>query len=172
MAGKGFFVVAVLGLVGLVRVAEQMAAVPTPAPPVAAADAPRQTEKAPRIGNGYADVTLERAADGHFYADAQVNGTEVRFLVDTGASSLVLTQADAQRAGIGAGDFNERAIGAGGEVKLMPVLLDRVAIGPIVANHVAAHVAEDGSLPVSLMGQSYLSRIGSVTIRDDAMVLR
>lgn len=54
----------------------------------------------------------------------------------------------------------------------MPVLLDRVAIGPIVTNHVAAHVAEDGSLPVSLMGQSYLSRIGSVTIRDDAMVLR
>lgn len=112
MPGKGFFVVAVLGLVGLVRVAEQMAAVPTPAPPVAAADVPRQAEKAPRIGNGYADVTLERAADGHFYVDAQVNGAAVRFLVDTGASSLVLTQADAQRAGIGAGDFSDRAIGA------------------------------------------------------------
>src|SRR3546814_7087931 len=149
-----------------------MAAVPAPPPPaVDAPEAPREAE-APRIGNGYADVTLERAADGHFYADARVNAAEVRFLVDTGASSLVLTQADARRAGIGAGDFSARALGAGGEVKLMPVVLDRVVVGPIVAHHVAAHVVEDGSLPGSLMGQSYLSRIGSVTFRDDAMVLR
>jgi aspartyl protease family protein len=124
-----------------------------------------------RIGNGYASVTIERAPDNHYYAEAQVNGASVRFIVDTGATSVVLTREDAQRAGLGTGDFTATGIGAGGQVKLMPVTIDRLAVGPLTADHVPAMVAEAG-LPVSLLGQSYLSRVESVSISSDKMVLR
>lgn len=124
-------------------------------------------------GNGFAEATLSRAADGHFYADAQVNGATVRFLVDSGASAVVLTRADAQRAGVpaGPGDFTAVAQGAGGDVRLKPVMLDRVAIGPVAARSVQGAVAED-DLHVSLLGQSFLARVGTVAIAGDRMVLR
>ena len=54
----------------------------------------------PAAGNGFASREISRAPDGHFYLDAQVNGAQVHFLVDTGASMVALTAADAQRAGI------------------------------------------------------------------------
>jgi aspartyl protease family protein len=61
-------------------------------------------------------------------------------------------------------------MGVGGPVEVTPVVLDRIAVGGIEARSVQAAVAED--LPVSLLGQSYLERVGSVEIRGDTMVLR
>ena len=113
---------------------------------------------------------LRRGPDGHFYAEAQVNGAPVRFLVDTGASMVVLTEADAQRAGIQLPSERALAMGVGGPVEIAPVTLDRIAIGGIEARGVQAAVAEQ--LPVSLLGQSYLQRLGGVEIRGDIMVLR
>jgi aspartyl protease family protein len=124
-----------------------------------------------QIGNGEAHYEILRSPDAHFYAEAQVNGALIRFLVDTGASSVVLTRDDAQRAGIVAGEFTAEAIGAGGRVRLMPIAIDRLALGPLEASDVPAMVAESG-LPVSLLGQSYLAKIGSVSIQGDRMVLR
>ena len=60
---------------------------------------------------------------------------------------------------------------AGGEIKLMPVMVDRVALGPLVAEDVPVLVAED-KLPISLLGQSYLSRVGTVSITGDTMTLQ
>lgn len=116
-------------------------------------------------------IVLERAPDGHFYADAKVNGTDVRFLVDTGATGVVLTRADARRASIGAGEFSARGIGAGGEVRLQPVTLARLTLGTAAVDNLPAMVA-GGNLPVSLLGQSLLRRWGEVTIAGDRMVLR
>ncbi len=113
---------------------------------------------------------LRRGPDGHFYADAQVNGTTIRFLVDTGASVVVLSRADAQRAGIQLPAARSVAMGVGGPIEVIPVTLDRVAVGGIEARGVQAAVADE--LPVSLLGQSYLQRVGSVEIRGDKMVLR
>ena len=113
---------------------------------------------------------LRRGPDGHFYAEAQVNGATIRFMVDTGASVVVLTEADAQRAGIQLPSERAMAMGVGGPVEIVPVTLDRIAIGGIEARHVEAAVAEE--LPVSLLGQSYLQRVGTVEIRGDRMVLR
>ena len=113
---------------------------------------------------------LQRGPDGHFYADAQVNGTTIRFMVDTGASVVVLTGADAQRAGIQLPSRRETAMGVGGPVEVAPVTLDRISIGGIEARGVRAAVADE--LPVSLLGQSYLQRVSSVEIRGDTMVLR
>lgn len=140
---------------------------PAPVPPAASPMA----MPLPALGSGLGGVALPRAADGHFYADAQVNGTSVRFLVDTGASAVVLTRADARRVGIGEGDFTAEGIGAGGRVRLRPVVLARVALGTVSADNVPAMVAEKG-LPVSLMGQSFLGRWDEVRIAGDRLTMR
>lgn len=137
--------------------------------------APAQVATLPKAdaGNGFAGAMLMREADGHFYADAQVNGAAVRFLVDSGASAVVLTRADAQRAGIMAspGEFTAEAQSANGAVKLKPVTIDRIAIGPVAADSVAGAVAETGP-PISLLGQSFLARVKRVEIEGEAMRLR
>jgi len=118
----------------------------------------------------HAGTTLHRAPDGHFYADAMVNGAEIRFIVDTGASVVALSRDDAQRAGIALPAERLRAMGAGGEIEVMPVTVDRIALGPIEAHEVPAVVGEQ--LPISLLGQSFLGKVGAVEIRGDTMTLR
>jgi aspartyl protease family protein len=118
-------------------------------------------------------VVLQREPDGHFYVDAVVNGTTIRFMVDTGASSVALSQADAQRAGMyfTANDFNEVGRGAGGDIALRPVTFDRIAVGNIEAKDVRG-VVIGGDADMSLLGQSFLSTLGGVSIKGDTMVLR
>lgn len=117
-------------------------------------------------------ITLERSFDGHFYADVEVNGSQVRFLVDTGASTIALTRDDARRAGLAASISMPEVIGegAGGAVHGEAVMLDRVALGSTEATDVAAIVLDSGSQ--SLLGQSFLSKFSSVEIRGDTMVLQ
>lgn len=121
-------------------------------------------------GNGFARREIARAPDGHFYLDAQVNGARVTFLVDTGASLVALSAADAQRAGIALPSERATARGVGGEIEVMPVTIDRLAAGPLEARQVAAAIVPD--VPVSLLGQSFLERVGTVEISGDTMVLR
>lgn len=141
--------------------------VPTPSPtPVYGAPSSGQLVNA---ADGY--VSIQRAPDSHFYADAEVNGTTVHFLIDTGATGVVLTSADAQRAGVSGDGFTLTAKTAGGDVLLMPANANRVALGSFAANDVPVLVAKD-QLGISLLGQSYLSRIGTVSITGDVMTLR
>lgn len=130
-------------------------------------------ETAGRIAASGDSIVLPRAPDGHFYVDAMVNGTNVHFMVDTGASSVALTQGDAQRAGMyfSANDFNQVGRGAGGEIALRPVTLDRVAVGNIEARGVRG-VVIGGDGDMSLLGQSFLATLGGVSIEGDTMVLR
>jgi len=159
-----------LGLIGVALVAPSLPADDGPAP-VAPTAHDQPTGSAPaRAGNGAAARALERAPDGHFYAEAQVNGARVTFLVDTGASIVALTPADAQRAGIALPSERVKARGVGGEIEIIPVTIDRLAIGPLEARGVRAAIA--GNLPVSLLGQSFLSQVGTVEISSDRMVLR
>jgi aspartyl protease family protein len=118
------------------------------------------------------ETKLERMPNGHFYADGSVNGQPVRLVVDTGASMVALTEEDAQRIGIA---FNPAAFevigtGASGPVRGQDVTLDNVAVGGKQVAGVRGAVVE--GLDVSLLGQSYLSRIGSVEMSGDAMILR
>ena len=134
---------------------------------------PAPAAKRPVAGNGYASVAIDRAPDGHFYADALVNGAPVRFMVDTGATTIALNRADAQAAGVqfASGDFTGSGQAVGGAVALKPVMLDRVRIGAVEARDVEAAVVE-GEMGVSLLGQSWLRRVGSVAIEGDRMLLR
>lgn len=118
------------------------------------------------------ETVLDRAGDGHFYSDIRVNGALVHALVDTGASTVALTGADARAAGL---DWREEdlvpvARGASGVVYGVPVKLEAVELGGIEVEGVMAAVVPEG-LDVSLLGQSVLSHLSGVRIEGDRMVL-
>ena len=104
-------------------------------------------------------VLLAADARGHFVTDGAVNGIPVRFLVDTGASSIALPAAEAQRLGI---DYRKGERGysqtANGAVPVYVVRLDRVSLGSIELTGVEAIVIERG-LSVALLGMSFLNRV-------------
>jgi aspartyl protease family protein len=135
--------------------------------PFAAASSPIKRGAA---DGGYGSRELMRSADGHFYADAQINGHSIRLMVDTGASVVMLTREDAQRAGVSVPAERAMAMGVGGTVSVAPVTIDRIAVGGVDARGVQAAVADQ--LPVSLLGQNFLAQFDSVEIRGDTMVLR
>ena len=117
-------------------------------------------------------IALRRAADGHFYADAQVNGMRVRFLVDTGASDVVLTPADAARVGLDPGrlSYTVPASTANGTVMGAPVTLRSVSLGGLTERGVRALVNQ-APMPTSLLGMSYLSRFRRLSVEGDRLVL-
>lgn len=119
-----------------------------------------------------AETRIERERNGHFYVHAQVNGQLVRFLVDTGASMVALTPEDAERAGVefDPARFEPVARGASGLVQGQHATIGSIEIdGKRVAN-VRGAVIEGAD--ISLLGQSYLNRIGSVEMSDGIMILR
>jgi len=117
-------------------------------------------------------IEVPRAPDGHYYLTAQVNGAPVNFVIDTGASQIVLSERDARSAGIDTKSlvYIGRATTANGAVRTAPVRLDRLAIGPMVLRDVAA-VVNEGALDTSLLGMTYLQRFQSVEISGGRLVL-
>lgn len=117
-------------------------------------------------------AVLDRAGDGHFYADVDVESRPIHFLVDTGASIVALTGADAQAIGLVWNDADLVPVGRGasGTVYGVPVRLDRVELDNLVARDVAAAIIPEG-LDVSLLGQSFLTHLPGVKIEGDRMVL-
>lgn len=117
-------------------------------------------------------IALPRAPDGHYYLMAEVNGKPTHFVVDTGATDIVLAKQDAERAGIDTTDlaYVGRAFTANGEVRTAPVRLGSIAIGPIEDRGVHA-VVNDGDMEGSLLGMSYLQRYRSIEITDGMLIL-
>ena len=117
-------------------------------------------------------IEVPRAPDGHYYLTAEINGEPVRFVVDTGATQIVLTKEDARRTGLDVDGlvYLGRANTANGEVRTAPVRLDRVTIGPIEDSNVRA-VVNDGVMEGSLLGMEYLQRFSSVEIGGGKLVL-
>ena len=138
--------------------------------PSRAADRSERSERSRVTEEGA--LELYREADGHFYADVQINGATIHALVDTGASQIALSRADAGSAGIATsiGMPNVIGEGASGAVHGEVVTLDRVTLGSRTAEGMRAVVLEGGEQ--SLLGQSFLSEFDSVEIRGDTMVLK
>jgi aspartyl protease family protein len=131
--------------------------------------------KAPQASNsnhGF-ETVLQRQSDGHFYADVLVNGQRVHFLVDTGASAIALTSEDGVRVGLPANpsEYEVVASGASGDVMGKFVTVHHVQLDNKEAWDLRGAVLGDG-LRVSLLGQNFLARIGSVEIKGDQMILR
>jgi len=118
-----------------------------------------QAYKAPQNNASAQSITLAADTRGHFVVEGQINGGAVRFVVDTGATMIALSAADAQRLGI---DYRKGRPGpistANGNTTAWRVMLDTVRIGAITVNNVEAAVLEN-SLPIALLGMSFLNRM-------------
>ena len=117
-------------------------------------------------------VTVPRSGDGHYYLTLDINGAATDFIVDTGATDIVLNRTAAAAAGLEPTSLNYfgRALTANGEVRTAPVRLDTVAIGPYEDTNVPA-VVNDGAMEQSLLGMGYLQRWGKIEISGGALTL-
>ena len=153
-----FSVVKLALVAGISAVASASAvATITPAPlRMARLEAKGFVSATPKLGSG----AVAKGADGHFWADARVNGEPVRFLVDTGATAVALTPADAQRLGFKPTDlkYGYNVTTATGSSRAAAVTLASVSINGARLDDVKALVIADG-LDVSLLGMSYLGRL-------------
>lgn len=118
------------------------------------------------------EITLPRQADGHYYARLQVNGVPVDFVVDTGASQVVLNRQDAARVGLNPDNLRYlgQASTANGVVRTASVILDQVTFGDFTEAGVRA-VVNDGPMDGSLLGMSYLGNFSNIQIRAGELVL-
>ena len=118
------------------------------------------------------EIVLPRQQDGHYYVTAMVNQEPVRFVIDTGATDIVLTQSDAQKIGFVLDDlkFIGTAFTANGQVRTARVRLDSFDIGTVETAGISASVNE-GEMTTSLLGMAYLSRFSSIQILSDRMIL-
>lgn len=144
----------------------------TPVRADAARAAPALTAVPQQVNELDRSIELTRESNGYFYADVRVNGAPIHMLVDTGATDIALSRADAQLAGIATsiGMHNVIGQGADGAIKGESVTLDRVSLGEKNVEKLPAMVLDRGSQ--SLLGQSFLNQFASVTIKNDKMVLR
>ena len=113
-------------------------------------------------------ILIPKQADGHFHVTLNVNGIEIPFLIDTGATTVILSQKDAQKLGFDPNKlaFWDSANTANGEVKLAPVRLATVALERHVDRNIAAYV-NAGKLPVSVLGMSYLRKFSRLEITQE-----
>lgn len=137
-----------------------------------ASDAPEPTPAAPAPATGGETIALVRDAGGQFHLDADVNGQQARFLVDTGADTVAISEAEAQRLGIDlvAAEFAPIVQTASGQSMAARVTIDRMTIGKADLGSVSAVVIR--GLPVNLLGQSVLRRLGKVELSGDRMVIQ
>lgn len=122
--------------------------------------------------DGNKTLRLNRAPDGLFYATARVEGQNVRFVVDTGANVVVLSAKDARELGYAPRERITRGslTTAGGATSAGWVTLRSVDVGGIELADVEAAVPHDGQ-GLSLMGQSLLRKLGTITLSGDVMTI-
>jgi aspartyl protease family protein len=152
---------------------------PAPAPQAAAAvTAPLRGSAPPEAPvpapvAAPANAAVRKAADGHFWAEATANDRHVRFLVDTGATTVALTAADAGRLGLNLADltYDIPVRTASGETRAAAVKLAYVSVAGARVNDVDAVVVKDG-LSSSLLGMSYLGRLSKFEATQSALIFR
>jgi aspartyl protease family protein len=122
---------------------------------------------------GGTGITVPRAQDGHFHLTLQINDIPVEFLVDTGATDIVLTRQDAERVGLDPDTmpFLGRARTANGVVETAYGSVDSVSLGPFRFNDVAVAV-NAGDMAGSLLGMSFLSRFSRLEISGNRLLLK
>ena len=119
------------------------------------------------------EIWFRVGGGGHFRLEAFVNDLPVQFLVDTGASDVVLAPADAVRLGFDLSQLNysRRYQTANGIAKCAPVELGRVQIGPIGVRNIRAAV-NGAPLRMSLLGVSFLERLSGYSVENGTLTLR
>jgi aspartyl protease family protein len=118
------------------------------------------------------EVRFRANEHGHFVVKARVDGNPIRLLVDTGASDVTLSPADARRLGINlkALNFSRRYATANGAVFGAPIRLGKIEIGPIIVRNVGASV-NGADMHQSLLGMSFLKRLDRFKISKNILTL-
>lgn len=122
--------------------------------------------------NANGDLVLKRAQDGHFHIEVRVNGEPIRFLVDTGASIVTLSEDDARRAGYDPStlDYTLQFSTANGTAWGAPIRIDQMRAGPLIARDVRAAVGGAG-MSKSLLGMSFLDQLNGFSVTGDTLTL-
>jgi aspartyl protease family protein len=120
------------------------------------------------------DVEIVRGRGGDFAVAAHINGARIPMVLDSGASSVVLTQEAAKAAGLPLDmlNYSVNVDTANGRTRAAPVTLDRLAVGGLTERAVPALVAQAGELKHNLLGMSFLNRLDSWEVRGDTLRLR
>jgi aspartyl protease family protein len=118
-------------------------------------------------------VQVARGQGGEFALHARINGVNAPMVVDTGATSVVLTFETAKAAGLPLEmlEYNVEVETAGGHTKAARLTLDRLAIGKLVERSVPALVVPHGQMKTNLLGMSFLDRLESWEVRADRLML-
>lgn len=159
---------AALCALGAVRGLSTFAAGPGHPPQAAVAVAPQ-----PVPPSDAGDASIAKSPDGHYWADAEVDGQQIHFLVDTGATAVALTADDARRLGFDPTSLAYRFTvqTANGPARAAEVKLNVVSVGRAQVVDVDAFVIDKG-LPTSLLGMTYLGRLSKFEATQNALVLR
>jgi aspartyl protease family protein len=170
---RHLFIVAVIVLVGgayVARYADKAVIEPAAAPQAAAV----QTEEQPtQVSAGQHRMELIAGRDGHFRVDARIDGRHIDFMVDTGASVVVLRESDAAQVGLHPmpRDYTSIVSTANGRARAAPAKLERVEIGDITVFDVPALIMPDDALGLNLLGTSFLSRLRRYEYADGRLMM-
>lgn len=120
------------------------------------------------------EAELRRAWDGHYRAEAEVNGVRMRLMIDTGASMVLLPYERVAELGINPEnlEYSLPVTTANGKSTVAPIRISSIKIGPIAVFDVQAAVAHPGRLKVGLLGMSFLDKISETSFRGDKLILR
>lgn len=137
------------------------------------------TPRAPSTDGGYEstdgryELTIPAGANGHFMVTALANGNSVRFLVDTGASGVMLTEADARTAGLRPASlaYSDRIQTANGEIPAARTTVREIRVAGLVVDNVEVWITR-APMPMSLLGMTFLRRLASYEARGDRLILR
>jgi aspartyl protease family protein len=118
-------------------------------------------------------VQVPRGQAGEFALHAKINGVKAPMVIDTGATSVVLTWETAKAAGLPLEllEYDVNVETAGGHTKAARLTLDRLAVGKLVERSVPALVVPRGQMKVNLLGMSFLDRLESWEVRPDRLML-
>jgi aspartyl protease family protein len=169
---RQILILAIAALVGgsyLARYADK-AVVEAPGSQAAAVQVSEQPQQS-SVGQHKMELTSGR--DGHFRVDARVGGRHIDFMVDTGASLVILRETDAANVGLHPmpRDYTAIVSTANGRIKAAPAKLERIEVGDITVFDVPALVLPDEALSQNLLGVSFLSRLRRYEYADGRMVL-
>ena len=127
------------------------------------------------IDQGSGSIVINKRSDDlHFSIAGYVNNQSTNFVLDTGASAVVLTHETAQRLGllVNESSYTQTVSTANGLTKVAPIQIDELRIASIVLNDVKASVARQGELDDNLLGMSFLSRLKGFAVEADQLTLR
>jgi aspartyl protease family protein len=165
-------VIAIVATVSAVGAAKTVVALDTASRTPQIASAQSVTTGAMPAGAASSAASITKAADGHFWAEAAVNGKAVRFLVDTGATTVALTHDDALRLGFAPkpADYTYTVTTASGATRAAPIKLTAVSVAGARVENVDALVIETG-LSTSLLGMTYLGRLSRFEATPTSLIL-